>query len=284
MSVELETRVRRANLVSLDRQLERLYGNDLSHRLLRDVYSKKEGRMSEMTDRPESAVEDVPADEKAFRPTPTPAKQRSPAFVPAILTAVIGIGVIVALAAREPTPEVAQTPVQIAEAFMTALNAHDADAVRSLLVDDDAMVTEAVEVEDVDVDPITIEQQLEQEEVLGWTYHVENCVERSVPVEGGGTSLGCAYSFSNDISVAIGTGPYGMSRYDFVIVDGKIALAENFEYDSRFHEEAISAFGDWLGANHPEVSDIYYEYYDEANLASLKQFVPEFVAAMEDPG
>jgi len=283
MSVELEARVRRANLISRDRHLERLYDDDLSRRLLRDIYSKKEGRMTETTDRPEpTTVEEVPPDEEAFRPAPAPQPRRSPAFVPAILTAVIAIGVIVALVARQPASEVADTPVQIAEAFMAALNSHDPDAVRSLLTDDDAMVTEAVEVEEVG--PISIEQQLEQEEVLGWTYHVEECWERTVLVDGGGTSVGCAYACSNDITVALGTGPYRVSRYDFVIADGKIELARNEEYDSEFHDEAISAFGEWVLANHPGEGDFFYEYLDEENLAKVARYVPEFVAAMEQAG
>jgi hypothetical protein len=281
MSVEIEARVRRANLVSQDPHLDRLYGDELSHRLLRDVYSKKEGRMSEMTDRPEQGtVQDAPVDEKAFRPTRS-TKTRSPAFVPAILTAVIAVGVIVALVARQPA-SVADTPIEVAEAFMAALNEHDAAAVKALLANEDAVTGEGVDGEEV---VVTIEQQLEQEEILGWTYHVEECVESSILAEEGRSSVACTYAFSNDITIASGIAPYGGSRYDLVIADGLIHAAVNNENDGGFHSEALTLFFDWMQQNHPgEVDDMYYEYVDEENLGKWERFVPEFVAAMEEAG
>jgi hypothetical protein len=282
MSVELEARVRRANLISRDRHLERLYDDDLSHRLLRDIYSKKEGRMSDTKDRPEpTTVEEVQPDEEAFRSAPAPRQQRSPAFVPAILTAVIAIGVIVVLVARDQTPDVAGTPVGIAEAFMAAMNEHDPVAVRSLLADDEAMVGEVAGVEGVT--GAGIEQQLEQEEVLGWTYHVEGCLDLANP-NNTASEVRCNYAFSNHLTRAIGAGPYEGSFYELLIADGKIRFVNNEEYDDAFHEEAISAFGGWLEANHPEANDIYYEYFDEENLAKWEKYLPEFVAAMEETG
>lgn len=221
MSVELEARVRRANLITRDRHLERLYDDDLSHRLLRDIYSKKEGRMSETTDRPEpTTVEDVSPDEEAFRPAPAPRQRRNPALVPAIVTAVIAIGVVVALVARQPAL-VADTPVEIAEQFMAALNDHDAAAVRSLLADEDGMIAEAVP----GVAGIEIEQQIEQEEVLGWTYQIEACVDQTPENESTQSVVTCTYSITDDITRAIGNEPYEGSRYEFVVVDGKIVSA-----------------------------------------------------------
>lgn len=278
MSVEIETRVRRANLVSRDQHLERLFGADLSHRLLRDVYSIKEGRMDEMTDWSEqSAVEDVPADEKAFRPTPTSPQQRSAAFVPAILSAVIAIGVIVALVARQPA-SLAETPVQIAEAFMTALNDHDADAVLSLFGEHYVFGEGSTEA--------LLRGEIEQESVLGWTYHLEGCVD--VGAVGDNARVSCDYAFSNDITRATGTGPYGGSTYVFSIDrDGEIRLADNTEADQQFHGEALQQFFDWLLEEHPDAGDMYYQYDGRngpENLAKWEQYLPEFVAAMEEAG
>jgi hypothetical protein len=279
MSVELEARVRRANLISRDRHLERLY-DDLSRRLLRDIYSKKEGRMTETTDRPEpKTVEEVPREKEAFRPAPAPRQRRNPAFVPAIVTAVIAIGVIVAVVVRQPAL-VADTPVEIAEQFMAALNDHDAAAVRSLLADEDAMIAEAAP----GVPGIEIEQQIEQEEVLGWTYDVETCVDRTLEGESTQSVVTCTYSITDDITRAIGNEPYEGSRYEFVVVDGKIVSAENTEEDEQYHDESFRVFGGWLDANHPNPNGIAYEYFDEENLAKLEQYVPEFLAAMEETG
>jgi hypothetical protein len=274
VSVELETRVRRANLVSRDRQLDALYGNDLSHRLLRDVYSKKEGRMSEVTDRPEpGAVTDVPADEKAFRPTPAPPKRRSPAFVPAILTAVIATGVIVALVARQPTPEVAQTPVQIGEAFMTALNAHDADGVLALMADD------AIFPEDAEVD---LRGELRIEELQGWTYDSEPCVETLS--DENVARVVCAYSITNELTRVLGTGPYEGNSYSLVIENGEIISVSQTEPDTLLFEETFVPFFAWVVENRPEAGDMYWHYSDQANLAKWEQYLPEFVAAIEDAG
>lgn len=274
MSVELETRVRRANLVSRDQHLERLYGDDLSHRLLRDVYSKKEGRMSEVTDRPEQgAVTDVPADEKAFRPTPTPPRRRSPALVPAIVSAVIAIGVIVALVARQPAPMVAETPVQIAEAFMTALNAHDADAVLALMTDD------ATFPEDTEVD---LRGELRMEELQGWTYDSEPCIEASSAESF--TRVVCPYSITNELTRVLGTGPYEGNSYSLVIENGDITAFSQTEPDTRLFEETFVPFFDWVVENRPEAEDMYWHYIDEENLAKWEQYFPEWLASLEEAG
>jgi hypothetical protein len=234
--------------------------------------------MSEVTDRPEQgSVTDVPADEKAFRPTPTPPKRRSPAFVPAILTAVIAIGVIVALVARQPTPEVAQTPVEIAEQFMAALNDHDADAMLSLLAEDYTFSEGATEE--------LLRGEVEQEGVIGWTYHVEACVENG-EVDGP-TNVFCDYAFSNDITRAVGAQPYEGSIYAFSIVDGEITSADNTEADVEFQDEALEQFFQWLSEAYPDAGSMYYQYDAQngpENLAKWEQYLPEFVAAMEDAG
>ena len=276
MSVELEARVRRANLISRDRHLERLYDDDLSRRLLRDIYSKKEGRMTETTDRPEpTTVKDVPPDEEAFRP-PTRRQRRSPAFVPAILTAVIAIGIIVALVARQPAFEVADTPVGIAEQFMAALNEHDADSILALMADDGVFGDR----EDND------RGEIRQEEVLGWTYHVEECVDRDPESSGGVSHVGCTFAFSNDITRATGTGPYPGNSYHLWVEDGRITVAQSSDPSTDlFEDQALVLFWEWMLENHPgEFENMFWDYTDEENLAKWEQFLPEFVAAIEETG
>ena len=278
MSVELEARVRRANLISRDRHLERLYDDDLSRRLLRDIDSKKEGRMTETTDRPEPmTVEEAPSTEEAFRPDSPrrPVRQR-PAFVPAILTAAIAIGLIVAVFVREPALEVADTPVGIAEQFMAALNEHDADTIAVLMAEDGVFGDS--EKED--------RSEIRQEEVLGWTYDVESCVDENpgsglVPAR-----VRCFYVFSNEITRATGTGPYGDNNYEFEIANGRITRADiGHMQGDRFEDEALVVFWEWMAENHPgEFENMYYPYTDEENLAKWEQYLPEFVAAMEASG
>jgi hypothetical protein len=272
MSLDLEARIRRANLVSRDQHLERLYGHDLSHVLLRDMYSKKEGRMSEVTDRSEPAtLEDVPADEKAFRPTPPPPSQRSPAFVPAILTAVIAIGVIVALVARQPSPEVAQTPVQIGKAFMAALNAHDADAVLALMADDAPFPEGESEAE--------LRGELRMEELQGWSYDSVTCIDTSTESQ---TRVVCPYSIANELTRVLGTGPYDGNSYSFVIVDGEITSTSQTEPDYWLFEETYVPFLKWAEEN--QLGNMYWHYWDEENLAKWEQYFPEWLASLEQAG
>jgi hypothetical protein len=273
MTVELESRVRRANLVSRDQHLERLYGDDLSHRLLRDVYSKKEGRMSEMTDRPEQVTVGE-GDEGAtvdLAPRRAPSR-RSPALVPAVLTAVIAIGVIVALVARQPAPVVAQTPTQIAEAFMAALNEHDVDAAFAL-VGENAVLDGDAEDE--------MRGQIRMEELQGWTYRVEPCVE--APTPSGRSQVDCSYSHTSDLTRALGTGPYDENVYQFVIVDGEIISTNNLLPPTLF-EETYVPFFQWVVENRPEAGDMFYHYSDEENLAKWEQYFPEWLATLEEAG
>jgi hypothetical protein len=227
--------------------------------------------MSEMTDRPESAVEDVPADEKAFRPTPAPPKRRSPAFVPAILTAVIAVGVIVALVARQPASVAAQTPVQIAEAFMVALNAHDADAVLALMADDAAFPEGESEAE--------FRGELHMEEFQGWSYDFDICTDTSTESQ---TRVVCPYSITNELTRVLGTGPYDRNSYSFVIVDGEITSTSQTEPDYWLFEETYAPFLAWAAEN--QAVDMYWHYWDEENLAKWEQYLPQWLASLEEAG
>ncbi len=49
MSLDIEARVRRANPLTQSDQLEQLFGEDASPRLLRDIHDSRAGRMTETT-------------------------------------------------------------------------------------------------------------------------------------------------------------------------------------------------------------------------------------------
>jgi hypothetical protein len=277
MSVDFEARVRRANLISREQHLERLYDDDLSRRLLRDINSKKEGRMSEMTDRPETVtVGDGPSTKGTSHPAPTRGPRlRSPALVPAILTAVIAIGVIVGLLVWDSTPEVAETPVEIAEQFMAALNDHDADAVLALMAEDGVF-------NDADKED---RNELRMEELLGSAYDVD-CVEPPGQFEPT-TRVRCSYAFSDDIMRATGTAPI-TGYYGFKIdEDGRITLADN-TLEGRDRLAAHGVFWKWIDENHPEDKELmHYVFVDEEheeNVVKWEQYLPEFLADLEASG
>jgi hypothetical protein len=181
----------------------------------------------------------------------------------------VTIGIVVILVNNEP--DVPETPVEMAEAFMAAMNEHDADAVISLLAD-------RATVNERSLDALVGE--IEQEAVLGWTYDVERCVQSESTVR-------CDYTFSNDLTRALGTGPYAGSVYRFTVADGQISTATNIEFDGPFQDETLAVFLTWMEENHPEVGSIYYQYDTDngpENLALWEQYLPEFVAAVEASG
>ncbi|HYJ24498.1 MAG TPA: nuclear transport factor 2 family protein [Acidimicrobiia bacterium] len=272
MSVELEARVRRANLITRDRHLERLFDDELSRRLLRDVYSIKEGRTTETTDRPEpTALEEIARSEEAFRSgaSSRPIRRR-PAFVPAVLTAVIAIGIIGAVYTREPAPDLANTPVEIAERFVAALSDYDVDTVMSLFADDVAFLTW----------PDTAENfpaYMEYKRVMGTTHEFDACFEL-------GSQVRCPYVISDSITRAAGTEPGTGNFYFFTIEDGKITSVNNMFTDDGYNDEAMALFEEWMIDNHPADWSVMEDtaYIEPDTLALWSEHVPEFLARLED--
>jgi hypothetical protein len=273
MSVELDARVRRANLITQDRHLERLYDDDLSRRLLRDIYFKSEGRVTDTTDRPEGAiVEEVPRVRQAFRAGPTtPSGRRNPAYVPAILTAVFAIGVIVAVYARELAPDIANTPVEIADQFVAALSDYDVDTVMSLFADDVVFVNWPDRAENFPA-------YMEYKRVMGTTHEFDPCFEF------GGPQVRCPYVISDSITRAVGTEPGTGNFYAFTIEDGKITNVNNMFLDDGYNDEAMEVFAEWMIDNHPADWSVMQDtpYIEPDTLALWSEHVPEFLASLED--
>lgn len=103
MSVDIEARVRRANPFTPTEQLEQLFGEGASRRLLRDIHDKREGRMPDTTGNQQPTnVQDRPT---ATRPKTEP---RTPSRGPsrrrellvaaaALVVAIIAAGVVIGL-------------------------------------------------------------------------------------------------------------------------------------------------------------------------------------------
>ena len=274
MSVELEARVRRANLITRDRHLERLYDDDLSRRLLRDIYSKKEGRMTDTTDRPQPVP--VP-DAWIGKPSvPTRIRRASAAWGVASLVIVLAIGAIVAQVNRGPD---LATAVGVAEAYMVAINEHDVDTVLSMLADD------AVVESDWDATTLTdLPARIEFERIIGMTYHWDACIE-DAPGQ-----VRCPYQGSNHLSRALGVGLSGANRFEFTIEDGMIEHVANFESEGLQSEarvaETIEPFEAWVLENHPEDYGRVFSppLWRAQPMALWEEYVPEFVASVTGSG
>ncbi len=93
MSVDIETRVKRANPFTRDEQLDQVFGEDTLDRFLLDVLAKKEGRMTD--NRPDQQ----PTPEKVQKRTaPTqPQKRFRPGVALAAFLIVVAVGVAFAI-------------------------------------------------------------------------------------------------------------------------------------------------------------------------------------------
>ena len=264
MTGELERRVKSANLLTQDGQLELVFDRDLSQRLLLDVRAKKEGRMAEPGSSQPTPTEDVSTYEQTLgTPTPGPRAKR-PALVwtvAAVLIAALAMGLVILT--NDPPPPVAtpaETAVETAVEFMDALNAHDAEAM------------EALSAPEAPIDP----SEVEQEGVIGWTYHFTCQVTFEAPVS---TFVRCPYSFTNHITEVFGLEPYEGSAARFRIVDGVVVDYSDDEFSDDWQGDGggLERFHDWMVENFPaedRAESFYYNYTDEANLEFWKEYIP----------
>jgi hypothetical protein len=257
--------------VSRDDHLEQVFAADLSQLLLRDIEARKEGRMSDRQDfvssDPEATAHEVP----------TTVQQRRALSVPALVLSGIAIvtAVAVVLALNNQGGDVAASPVDVAESFLEARNAHDAEAMSALLVADALFVPG----EELVMNERNLPEAAEFERITGWTHTVHSCVEDAP------SRVRCSYTMENDLSRATGLVPPGSNFVIFEIEEGKIATVQN-SGNSSYIGSGMSPFGTWLESNHPEEWETIQSIEMEGNKFSpefpaiWEQRVPEFVADM----
>jgi hypothetical protein len=205
-----------------------------------------------------------------------PARRPVGALVAAGVMVVAAAVVIVALANREP--EVAATPVEIAESFLEARNAHNAEAMSELLADDAVFVPG----EELLMNEDNLPAAAEFEEITGWTHEVQSCVE-DFP-----SRVRCNYAMENDLGRALGRVPIVGTFVIFEVEEGRIVTVQN-SGDSDYIGGTMVAFGEWVEENHPEVAavmlpDDMAQILEPEALALWKQYIPEFVASVTESG
>jgi hypothetical protein len=120
MTPDLETRVRRANPMTRQDQLDQIFGEEASGRLLRDIHHRKVGRMTEAT-------------KERTRTTPPPTRRRWGwliAAATAAVTALLAGSVLIVTAVAGPdsaAPPAGMEPVAVIDSAYEALNAGDVD-------------------------------------------------------------------------------------------------------------------------------------------------------------
>jgi len=110
MSVDIESRVKRANLITRDEQLEQLFGDETSNRLLLDILAKKEGRMTDTKPDQQPTPEKVDAQLTEAQPAK---RVRRFSIVLAALIAVIAVGAVIMFTGDSESPVASNPPVEV---------------------------------------------------------------------------------------------------------------------------------------------------------------------------
>lgn len=250
MSRDLEALVRRANVLSRDEQLEKMFGDDLSHRLLGRIRDLEEGRMTDMTtdehyDGGEPLVEMKTNGDRGLTRAPTSSARGGPRrLAPAALVAALAllVGVPVGLFFTDSRP----SPVEIAESYIEARKASDADRARELVADD----FRTTEPPDGFVDAEGMELAFQQHEAYGFHYGDVDC---DVTDEAGGvTWVECGYLWTTELH-RIANQPATPESMRFVIEDDLIQAVARGQ---RNFSEWWDSWLDFLGSEHPEFRNV----------------------------
>lgn len=108
MTVDIENRVKRANPITSDEQLDQLFGVDTLERFLLEVVAKKEGRMTETKPDQQPTPEKVDAQLTEAQPR----KRFRPSFVLAAFIAAIAVGAVIMFAGDAESPVASNAPVE----------------------------------------------------------------------------------------------------------------------------------------------------------------------------
>lgn len=233
MTTRLETLVKNANAVTDDDQLDRIFGDDVDSRLLREILAREEGRMTEIEY--EKTDETSAIDVDGAR-TPMPRRRLTAGLVSFVVVVAVGLGV-----ALNSMQDPAASVVGLAEAYQLAITNYDPDAAVALMDPDAENATGyGLPVEE-------LPGQIRWYEVTGWTETVTGCEQL---VAGPPAEVRCTYTFENDWTRALGVGPYD-GHTDFVIENGKITdVVATWSAGTTFSGDAWQPFIAWVGVAH----------------------------------
>lgn len=278
MTPDIEARVRRANPLT-DDHLAELFGKDVSHRLLRDVYSKKEGRMT-----PTQPDRDPGRGAATFEPDRVSSTQvREAPGRPRLRIALVALVVVVA-AATVPLLLTrggggVATATSVGEEFVTATSNWDSQTALGLL---------AADVEFEGIGPVTTtddyEMFLEWLRAIEWRWTLDQCSSADTEPP---TAVTCTMIHENAWSRALGVGPFDGMRFELEVSDGEIQHVNRIFDTQDFSPQVWEPFTAWLRENHPE--DVLTVLTDGCCQADVgpeavtlwEQFTREFVAEQE---
>lgn len=277
MSPDLDTRVRAANPVRTD-QLEQLFGDDASARLLREI-----------RDRRVVPMRTSETDQQFETPTPT---EESPwwrrgwvAALSAAAVVLLIIGVVALVQSGDDPPVGSEVPVTtvapesaealaIAEAFMEARDAADVEATFALFSDDVHLSSLARTAEELVL-------WYAWDEAYGADIVSFECRELA---DARLTRVGCTYATTNAWAEALGVGPFSGSSYLLTMSDGRItSMVHNFN-DTEFLPQVWSPVSIWIAERHPDDWQVMRRgqapILTEESIELWRQHTEEFVAEM----
>jgi hypothetical protein len=241
-------------------------------------------------------------------PTPTePPRGRRRANRTAIAAAVVlvFVGALVlascddsanAPTANRPTPTtdvvhdtVDDTAIEVAQGFVEAYGAFDADRAISYLAKDAdvrGLITEYNEEAAGTLEQLPL--VLAWLEATGHQQMLDSCVEQSSSAAG--IAVRCTYDFHAMSSDELGLGPYRGSYFDLTVRDGEVVRATGNVEISEFSPQMWEPFVDWMDANHPADADVMYiptrngARFTQESFRLWEQHIREHVAAKAAEG
>lgn len=127
---------------------------------------------------------------------------------------------------------------RVAQDFVEALGAYDADLAASLLAEDARV-------------PYPIPDWLRRGRALRKEFFFDPC--RQTSSSGYGTHIGCPFAYHAFGSEQLGRGPFGDNIVSLVVTDGEVRAVEAiFNFELSGEGELYEKFGSWVRAHHPD--------------------------------
>lgn len=212
--------------------------------------------------------------------TRPPAKQRRrwlPALVAGVLVLLVGIPFLVARNGGGVFGLFQASPVEVAERYMEARNAYDADSAQSVLADD-------VEMHDVPIISDLGELGASFEALRGYEFQFSpyECVETD---DGPPARVVCTYMMDTNLSRIVGYPPV-QGSFNFTVSDGRIVrLIHNFNFNE-FSVNVYDEFLTWLETAHPGGFDQLFRIEGNVSTPRLTpealDLIPIYVAEYEE--
>ena len=198
--------------------------------------------------------------------------------------AAVLIGLLVVTSVREAQfSAVSVSAAETATAFLEARQVWDAEAALSYLPEEAK----------VSIPPARSVEELPMElallQALGWIYEVDDCsVVEAHKFDDGTRRVLCSVTHHNDLSRALGVGPYTTTRFTMDVRDGLITSVILAVPMASYVNQTAAPFFDWLTENHPEDIEAMTTLgtitpaLTVESIDLWKRYVAEFVAELQE--